>query len=207
VIGKAKPMKNREAACSCGQLRLTCLDDPVRVSMCHCLECQHRTGSPFGVQAWYLREQVLPARGVAKRYERQADSGRTVTFNFSAECGGTVFWVAELRPDLSPSQWVCLLIPNLKDPVFRSGRAGSVLDHRHWRTENRPYGLRTARSKVGLSWSRSDAQRLPVRDGRRAIRPRRLHGRCPISCHDTELLRSGGPWRDGGCGARTRGKL
>jgi Glutathione-dependent formaldehyde-activating enzyme len=109
---KAKPVKNREAACSCGQLRLTCLGDPVRVSMCHCLECQRRTGSPFGVQGWYPREQVLPAKGVAKQYEHQADSGRTVTFNFCPECG-------------APSQWACLLIPILKDPVSRSGRAGS----------------------------------------------------------------------------------
>lgn len=106
-------MKNREAACSCGQLRLTCLGDPVRVSMCHCLECQRRTGSPFGVQAWYPREQVLPAKGVAKRYERQANSGRTVTFNFCAECGGTVFWVAELRPDL-----IAVAVGMFADPEF-----------------------------------------------------------------------------------------
>jgi|HubBroStandDraft_6_1064221.scaffolds.fasta_scaffold60507_2 hypothetical protein len=35
-------MTNHEAACSCGHLRLTCQGDPVRVSMCHCLECQRR---------------------------------------------------------------------------------------------------------------------------------------------------------------------
>ena len=48
----------REAACSCGQLRATVEGDPVRISMCHCLACQRRTGSAFSMQARYPREQV-----------------------------------------------------------------------------------------------------------------------------------------------------
>jgi hypothetical protein len=38
----------RTAACNCGQLCITCEGEPVRVSMCHCLECQRRTGAVFG---------------------------------------------------------------------------------------------------------------------------------------------------------------
>src|SRR6185295_9046576 len=33
-------MMTRRATCSCGQLRVTCTGEPVRLSMCHCLECQ-----------------------------------------------------------------------------------------------------------------------------------------------------------------------
>jgi hypothetical protein len=40
-------MTARIASCSCGQLHLTCTGEPGRVSMCHCLECQKRTGSVF----------------------------------------------------------------------------------------------------------------------------------------------------------------
>jgi hypothetical protein len=130
-------MKNREAACSCGQLQLTCLGDPVRVSMCHCLECQRRTGSPFGVQAWYLRERVLPAKGVAKRYERQADSGRTVTFNFCAECGGTVFWAAELRPDL-----IAVAVGMFADPQFE--RPGLSV----WESRQHPWISAIGKQKI-----------------------------------------------------------
>jgi hypothetical protein len=82
--------------------------------MCHCLECQRRTGSAFGVQAWYSREQVQPAHGVAKQYARQGDSGRVVTFNFCLECGGTVFWQAEQRPDL-----IAIAIGMFADPTFQ----------------------------------------------------------------------------------------
>ncbi|MGI8571295.1 MAG: GFA family protein [Solirubrobacteraceae bacterium] len=51
-------MVKREAACSCGQLQAVAEGEPIRVSVCHCLACQRRTGSAFGFQARYLRERV-----------------------------------------------------------------------------------------------------------------------------------------------------
>jgi hypothetical protein len=121
---RARRMTDHEAACSCGQLRLMCQGDPVRVSMCHCLECQRRTGSTFGVQAWFPREQVRLVRGADKRYARQADSGRVVTFYFCPECGGTVFWEAEQRPDL-----IAVAIGMFADPDFE-GPSLSVWERR-----------------------------------------------------------------------------
>jgi hypothetical protein len=97
-VGEETGMGDREAACSCRQLRLVCAGAPVRVSMCHCLECQRRTGSAFGVQAWYPEAQVRAVEGRAKQHVRTADSGRTVTFQFCPDCGGTVFWRAEGAP-------------------------------------------------------------------------------------------------------------
>jgi hypothetical protein len=41
----------RVATCRCVNLRAECAGEPVRVSVCHCLECQRRTGSAFSVQA------------------------------------------------------------------------------------------------------------------------------------------------------------
>ena len=106
-------MPDREAACSCGQLQVTVRGDPVRVAMCHCLECQRRTGSTFGVQAFYPRDQVRLAKGIAKRYARRAESGRTVRFNFCPECGGTVFWEPEQRPEL-----IAVAVGTFADPDF-----------------------------------------------------------------------------------------
>ena len=48
----------RHAACSCGQLRVATEGDPVRISICHCHACQKRTGSAFGYQARWPRDQV-----------------------------------------------------------------------------------------------------------------------------------------------------
>ncbi|MGC1577719.1 MAG: GFA family protein [Beijerinckiaceae bacterium] len=120
-------MTSREAACSCGQLSLTVKGDPVRVSMCHCLECQRRTGSTFGVQAWYSREQVQPASGVAKQYARRAESGRLVTFNFCPNCGG----LSSGEPSNAPIWLVwlleCLPIPHSIGPLIQFGREANIL--------------------------------------------------------------------------------
>ena len=51
-------MTIRRTACSCGQLHLTIEGEPTRISMCHCLECQRRTGAVISNQARFRREQV-----------------------------------------------------------------------------------------------------------------------------------------------------
>lgn len=85
-------MKIRTASCSCGQLRVDCSGDPVRVSVCHCLACQRRTGSAFGAQARFARDQIARVEGRASEYVRTGDSGGRITFRFCPECGSTVYW-------------------------------------------------------------------------------------------------------------------
>lgn len=91
-------MTTRTAACACGQLRLACEGEPQLVSVCHCLDCQRRTGSAFGVGAFYARTAVT-IEGLAQTTRRLADSGRGLTFHFCPDCGGTVFWEPDFRPD------------------------------------------------------------------------------------------------------------
>jgi hypothetical protein len=38
--------------CCCGALRAEVTGEPPRVGVCHCMECQRRTGSAFGVVAF-----------------------------------------------------------------------------------------------------------------------------------------------------------
>jgi hypothetical protein len=90
----------RIAACDCGKLRVICEGEPVRVSVCHCLECQKRTGSVFGVSARYPKEKVR-AEGVSRRYSRVADSGFKVTFDFCPTCGTTLHWHLDQFPDVT----------------------------------------------------------------------------------------------------------
>ena len=102
----------RRGSCSCGQLRLTCEGEPARISMCHCLACQRRTGSIFGVQARFRRDQVaIEGRTVA--FVRTADSGNTVTFRFCPDCGSTVYWQLSAFPDL-----LAVAVGAFADPAF-----------------------------------------------------------------------------------------
>lgn len=92
----------RHARCSCGQYQLACEGQPAKVSVCHCRECQRRTGSAYGAQVRYPLDKVT-FTGVSKSWTRQGDSGGSVTFRFCETCGSTVHWT----PDGMP-QWVII---------------------------------------------------------------------------------------------------
>jgi hypothetical protein len=87
-------MTIRRAACSCGRLHLTIEGEPSRISMCHCLECQRRTGAVISNQARFLGNQVTFA-GKATSWTRTAESGNALTFHFCPTCGSTVYWENE----------------------------------------------------------------------------------------------------------------
>ena len=88
----------RQAACGCGRLRVTTVGDPDIVIACSCLACQRRSGSPFGLGA-YFRKDAVSAEGEAQVFTRVADSGLDVSIRFCPACGNSVYWLAELRPD------------------------------------------------------------------------------------------------------------
>jgi hypothetical protein len=105
-------MSAQRAACSCGQLHLTIEGEPVRISMCHCLECQRRTGAVLSNQARFAREQITFA-GTATEWTRTAASGNALTFRFCPVCGSTVYWTGEGFPG-----YVAVAIGAFADPTF-----------------------------------------------------------------------------------------
>lgn len=87
-------MTLRTASCSCGQLTVQVPGEPLRVSVCHCLACQRRTGSVFGAQA---RFALAGARigGESKVWVRVGDEGCRIRFHFCPTCGATVYYQVE----------------------------------------------------------------------------------------------------------------
>jgi hypothetical protein len=84
-------MTEHHASCSCGQLTLVARGDPIRVSMCHCLACQRRTGSTYGAQARFATEDV-EITGDSTEYVRIGDEGTACHFHFCSACGATVYY-------------------------------------------------------------------------------------------------------------------
>jgi hypothetical protein len=119
-------MITRHASCSCGQLSLTCEGEPVRISICHCRLCQLRTGSVFGVQARFPREQVSGPSGRSSRYERVGDSGATATFHFCPDCGSTVFF--ELA---TTAAFIGVAVGAFADPTFPPPKFSVYEERRH----------------------------------------------------------------------------
>lgn len=92
-------MTTRIAACHCGEIEVACAGDPRKVSLCHCEQCQRRTGSAFSVAVFYARDQVT-VRGETARYVRPSASGFAVDFHFCPACGSNLFWYPERMPAL-----------------------------------------------------------------------------------------------------------
>lgn len=118
-------MTTRQACCSCGQLRVTCDGEPVRTSMCHCLECQKRTGSPFGVQARFRHAQVTIS-GQAREFTRTGEQGNQVISRFCPECGSTLYWTLSGDPDL-----IAVALGNFADPTLPAPRFSFHERRRH----------------------------------------------------------------------------
>ena len=89
----------RVAHCCCGSLRAVATGEPAFVAACRCVECQRRTGSPFGVSTYFPKEQVR-LEGPNKVYVRDSDSGRKIELHFCPNCGSSMFWYAEFVPHL-----------------------------------------------------------------------------------------------------------
>ncbi len=102
----------RTAACSCGALTAACRGEPTRVSVCHCLACQRRTGSVYGVQARFPKTAVV-IEGPHNTWTRTGDSGGHATFLLCPTCGSTIGWTLSGLPD-----HISIAVGAFADPSF-----------------------------------------------------------------------------------------
>jgi hypothetical protein len=96
----------------CGQLQAQVTTEPIRVSVCHCLACQRRTGSVFGAQARFAKAAVT-VTGSSKEFVRIGDEGTRSTFNFCPDCGATVYYTFAGHEDA-----IAIPIGAFADPTF-----------------------------------------------------------------------------------------
>ena len=120
------PMSDeRTASCQCGQLAVVVPGEPDIVTACNCLACQKRTGAVFGTGAYYPRGKVKIS-GQSRTFDRIAESGRSLTNHFCPECGTTVYWSLDMRPD-----HYGIAIGCFADPTFVGPARAIYLDHKH----------------------------------------------------------------------------
>jgi hypothetical protein len=102
-----------KAQCQCGQLSVDLPSFTPAVVACHCKYCQRRSGSPFGVLAYYPAN-LLTIQGDAKRFVRPADSGGSLESFFCGECGSTVYIKVSKHPMM-----LGIPVGAIADPSFR----------------------------------------------------------------------------------------
>lgn len=69
------------------------------IVMCHCIDCQRRSGSQFGSIAYYPAGQVAIS-GEAREFTRPTDAGNSFTNGFCPACGSSVYARASRMPDI-----------------------------------------------------------------------------------------------------------
>jgi len=102
--------------CQCGQLAVVLPGPSPAVVACHCIDCQRRTGSPFGVLAYYPHAQVTVI-GQAKRFARPTASGGVFETYFCETCGSTVYAKAAKHPELIGVAIGAIADPSLPAPL------------------------------------------------------------------------------------------
>ena len=105
-------MTARAATCRCGQLKAECHGEPVRISVCHCLNCQRRSGSSFSAQARFPVDQVRIS-GDSTEWVHVGENGSATDFHFCPLCGSTVWYQGGGLPDL-----IAVAIGGFADPDF-----------------------------------------------------------------------------------------
>lgn len=86
----------QEGGCQCGGIRYRVSAEPVRVSLCHCLECQKQSGSAFGMSAIVAEASFTLLKGTLKKFTRSSDSGRPVDCHFCPDCGTRIYHQAQV---------------------------------------------------------------------------------------------------------------
>jgi hypothetical protein len=107
----------RTATCRCGQLRATCVGEPVRISVCHCLNCQKRSGSAFAAQARWPDAQVK-IEGEAHTWACAGESGRRAVFSFCPTCGATIAYTHEGMPGVTAVAIGAFADPDFPAPAY-----------------------------------------------------------------------------------------
>ncbi|TYL85390.1 GFA family protein [Bradyrhizobium rifense] len=105
-----------DARCSCGAVVVSLPGPTNLVAACHCIECQRRSGAPFGVGAFYSADSVTIS-GTPKEYARPAESGGTVRSYFCPDCGSTVYWKADNLPAMIGVAVGAIADPNFAAPI------------------------------------------------------------------------------------------
>ena len=86
-----------EGGCQCGAIRYEVVGAPVRLVVCHCIDCQRQSSSAFGMTMVVHEEDFRLKKGELKTYASKSDAGRAKLGAFCPECGTRIYHQTEWR--------------------------------------------------------------------------------------------------------------
>ena len=104
------------ASCQCGQLCVSVPGPTKAVVACHCIACQRRTGSPFGVAAYYPEADVKVA-GDVHRFDRPTALDGVFENYFCPQCGTNVYFRGTKNPGMTGVAIGCFIDDHEMAPI------------------------------------------------------------------------------------------
>lgn len=129
----------QEGGCMCGKVRYSISGNPLRATICHCRWCQRRSGSAFGVELVFTKEQITFQSDACTVYRHLSDeSDRWIDQHFCNTCGTGIGLTLEAVPSiqsisagsLDDQNWHALADLERRHVFVRSARQWSLIpDH------------------------------------------------------------------------------
>ena len=122
--------------CVCQKVRYTISGAPLRVTICHCTWCQRRSGTAFGVELVFEKNQIQFHSDSLTVYRHLSDeSGRWLDQHFCSTCGSNIGLTLEAVPSiqsisagsLDDQDWSELTRLERRHVFVRSARDWSVI--------------------------------------------------------------------------------
>lgn len=101
-----------QARCVCGAVTADLPGPSAQIVACHCVDCQRRTGSPFGVGAYYPADAVR-CSGPVTEFVRPTEAGGEFRTSFCSVCGTSVYWTTSGKPNM-----IGIAVGAIADPTY-----------------------------------------------------------------------------------------
>lgn len=86
--------------CACGAVRYNIAGEPIFMNVCHCRDCQQRSGTGHGSYLTFPDRSQVKVEGHAASWDIVADSGSVKTHAFCPRCGSPVYLTFAAMPGL-----------------------------------------------------------------------------------------------------------
>ena len=89
------------------------------LGVCYCTNCKRRTGSAFGISAYFDREAVVRQDGVTSVYAfHHSGQDHDRRRHFCSQCGTTLYWYISTLPDKIGIAGGCFAEQGLEEPTY-----------------------------------------------------------------------------------------
>jgi hypothetical protein len=91
-------------SCLCGASTFTLANTPLRLILCHCVNCQKWSGTAFAANIWFPASALTltntSTAKIIKYADSNTDSGETLNRHFCGGCGASLYLTVPHHPEI-----------------------------------------------------------------------------------------------------------